>query len=131
MNGKQQRISVMGEEFVQRAMSKANDFTLPLQDFINDHAWGSVWLREGLSLKTRSLITLAALTALRASTELTGHVRGALNNGCTVEEIREVILHCAVYAGVPAAAEALRAADSVIQQAVSEGVESVKSDGLE
>lgn len=120
MGGKEQRVAVMGEEFVRRAMGNTNTFTLPLQEFINDHAWGSVWLRDGLPLKTRSLITLAALTALRASTELTGHVRGALNNGCTVEEVREVLLHCAVYAGVPAAAEALRAADSVIQQVLNE-----------
>lgn len=109
------RTQVMGAEFVERAMSTASDFNQPLQDFINEHAWGSVWLREGISLKTRSLVTLAALTALKAPSELAGHVRGALNNGCTPEEIREVLLHCAVYAGVPASAEAFRAAKPVIE----------------
>ncbi len=77
-------------------------------------AWGSVWAREALPRKTRSLITLAALTALKCPQELKGHVRGALNNGCTVEEIREALLHCAVYAGVPAAIDAFRAAQEAI-----------------
>ena len=109
------RQAVMGDAFVERAMGKATEFTQPLQDFINQHAWGSVWEREGLSRRERSLITIAALTALKAPQELKGHVRGALNNGCTVEEIREVILHCAVYAGVPAAGEAFRAAQEIIE----------------
>ena len=105
---------VMGDEFVDRALGNATDFTQPLQDFVNEHAWGGVWNREGLSLKTRSLITLATLTALKCPQELKGHVRGALNNGCTVDEIREALLHCAVYAGVPAAIDAFRAAQEVI-----------------
>lgn len=111
----QVRQEVMGDAFVERAMSKTTAFTQPLQDFINQHAWGSVWEREGLSRKERSLITIAALTALKAPQELKGHVRGALNNGCTAEEIREAILHCAVYAGVPAASEAFRAAQEIIE----------------
>lgn len=105
----------MGDAFVDRALGNATAFTQPLQDFVNEHAWGSVWNREGLPLKTRSLITLAALTALKCPQELKGHVRGALNNGCTVEEIREALLHCAVYAGVPAAIDAFRAAQEVIE----------------
>lgn len=113
-NGVNMRRQVMGDAFVDRALNNATDFTQPLQDFVNEHAWGSVWNREGLPLKTRSLITLAALTALKCPQELKGHVRGALNNGCTVEEIREALLHCAVYAGVPAAIEAFRAAQEVI-----------------
>ncbi|HCU2010719.1 TPA: carboxymuconolactone decarboxylase family protein [Pseudomonas aeruginosa] len=100
--------------FVERAMGNATAFTQPLQDFVNEHAWGSVWAREALPRKTRSLITLAALTALKCPQELKGHVRGALNNGCTVEEIREALLHCAVYAGVPAAIDAFRAAQEAI-----------------
>lgn len=76
--------------------------------------WGSVWVRDELPLKVRSLVTLAVLTALRAPHELAGHVSGALNNGCTEEEIRAVLLHCAVYAGVPASAEAFEAAQEVI-----------------
>ncbi|WP_095180368.1 carboxymuconolactone decarboxylase family protein [Pseudomonas sp. Irchel 3F6] len=113
-SGVEIRRQVMGDAFVDRAMGNATEFTQPLQDFVNEHAWGGVWNREGLSLKTRSLITLAALTALKCPQELKGHVRGALNNGCTVEEIREALLHCAVYAGVPAAIDAFRAAQEVI-----------------
>ena len=112
--GLEMRRQVMGDEFVDRALGNATDFTQPLQDFVNEHAWGGVWNREGLSLKTRSLITLATLTALTCPQELNGHVRGALNNGCTVDEIREALLHCAVYAGVPAAIDAFRAAQEVI-----------------
>lgn len=113
--GLDMRRQVMGDAFVDRALGNATEFTQPLQDFVNEHAWGSVWSREGLPLKTRSLITLAALTALKCPQELKGHVRGALNNGCTVEEIREALLHCAVYAGVPAAIDAFRAAQEVIE----------------
>ncbi|MDA7085195.1 4-carboxymuconolactone decarboxylase [Pseudomonas sp. SA3-5] len=113
--GLKARREVMGDAFVDRALDTATAFTQPLQDFVNEHAWGGVWTREGLDRKTRSLITLAALTALRCPQELKGHVRGALNNGCTVEEIREALLHCAVYAGVPAAIDAFRAAQEVIE----------------
>ena len=91
-DGLQMRRAVMGDAFVDRALGNATDFTQPLQDFVNQHAWGGVWTREGLPLRTRSLITLAALTALKCPQELKGHVRGALNNGCTVEEIREALL---------------------------------------
>jgi len=113
-SGLQVRREVMGEAFVDRALGNATEFNQPLQDFINDHGWGGVWNRDGLDRKTRSLITLAALTALKCPQELKGHVRGALNNGCSVVEIREALLHCAVYAGVPAAGEAFRAAQEVI-----------------
>jgi len=112
--GLEVRREVMGDAFVDRALNNATEFSQPLQEFVNEHAWGGVWNREGLDRKTRSLITLAALTALKCPQELKGHVRGALNNGCTVEEIREALLHCAVYAGVPAAIDAFRAAQEVI-----------------
>ncbi len=115
------RREVMGDAFVDRALGNATEFTAPLQEFVNTHAWGGVWTREGLPRKTRSLITLAALTALKCPQELKGHVRGALNNGCTVEEIREALLHCAVYAGVPAAIDAFRAAQEVIDSYQQEG----------
>lgn len=114
LEGVQVRREVMGDAFVDRALNNATEFSQPLQDFVNEHAWGGVWNREGLDRKTRSLITLAALTALKCPQELKGHVRGALNNGCSVEEIREALLHCAVYAGVPAAIDAFRAAQEVI-----------------
>lgn len=114
LSGLEMRRQVMGDAFVDRALGNATEFSQPLQDFVNQHAWGSVWTREGLPLKTRSLITLAALTALKCPQELKGHIRGALNNGCTMEEIRETLLHCAVYAGVPAAVEAFRAAQDAL-----------------
>ena len=115
-SGEQVRRQVMGDAFVDRALNNATDFTQPLQDFVNEHAWGGVWTREGLDRKIRSLITLSALTALKCPQELKGHVRGALNNGCSVEEIRETLLHCAVYAGVPAAIDAFRAAQEIIDE---------------
>ena len=114
-NGIAVRNQVMGEAHVERAMSQVTDFTAPLQDWINEHAWGSTWQREGvLPRKYRSLITIAFLTAQKSPTELKGHVRGALNNGATVEEIQEVLLHSLPYCGAPATQEAFRAALEVI-----------------
>ncbi len=110
------RTEVMGEAFVQRAINNSTELTEPLQDWINEHAWGSTWQREGISKQTRSLITIAMLAALKSPTELKGHVRGALNNGCSVEEIQEVLLHSIAYCGAPAAQEAFRAAQEVIDE---------------
>ena len=116
-NGINVRKQVMGEAHVERAMSQVTEFTAPLQDWINEHAWGSTWQREGvLPRKYRSLITIAFLTAQKSPTELKGHVRGALNNGATVEEIQEVLLHSLPYCGAPATQEAFRAALEVIQE---------------
>jgi len=109
--GLEVRRQVMGDDFVDRALAGASDFSQPLQDFITAHAWGSVWCRPGLDLKLRSLITVAMLTALGRQHELRGHLRGALNNGASIEEIREVLLHAAVYCGVPLAADAFRTAE--------------------
>lgn len=109
------RREVMGDEFVDRALNSASDFTQPMQELASSNAWGEVWVREGISKKTRSLVTIATLAALKASNELKGHVRGALRNGCTVQEIQEVLLHSAVYCGMPSGLEAFRAADEVIQ----------------
>jgi len=108
------RTQVMGQPFVDKAFAGATDFTLPMQHHITRAAWGDTWQREGLDLKTRSLITVAMLTALGKSHELKGHVRGALNNGATQEEIQEVLLHAAIYCGVPAAVEGFRAAAEVV-----------------
>ncbi|MGE5649790.1 MAG: 4-carboxymuconolactone decarboxylase [Bacillota bacterium] len=113
-DGLQMRKKVMGEDFVDKAFANATDFTMPLQDFVTRNAWGTVWCRDGLDLKTRSLITVSMLTALGRTQELKGHLRGALNNGATPEEIREVLLHAAVYCGAPLAIEAFRAAQEVI-----------------
>jgi len=112
--GEAVRRQVMGDEFVERALKNADDFTQPMQEYINDHGWGSTWQREGIDLKTRSLVTIAMLAALKAPQELKGHIRGALNNGASKEEIREVLLHSAVYCGAPAAQEAFRAAKEVL-----------------
>lgn len=108
------RKQVMGEDFVANALGKATDFTMPMQQYITRNAWGDVWQREGLDLKTRSLITVAMLTALGKQHELKGHVRGALNNGATTAEIQEVLLHASIYCGVPAAVEAFRSAAEVV-----------------
>lgn len=110
------RKQVMGEEFVEKAFADASDFTLPLQDFISRNAWGTVWCRGGLDLKTRSLITVSMLTALGRAHELKGHIRGALNNGASMEEIREVLLHAAIYCGVPLASDAFRVAQEVLNE---------------
>ena len=114
--GEAVRREVMGDEFVDRALSQVTDLTAPMQEWINEHAWGSTWQREGLPRQTRSLVTIAMLAALKAPTELKGHVRGALRNGCTPEEIQEVLLHSFVYCGAPAGQEAFRAAKEVIEE---------------
>ncbi|MDR6477398.1 4-carboxymuconolactone decarboxylase [Paraburkholderia graminis] len=114
--GMAHRTQVMGADFVERAMSSADAFSRPLQEWLNEHAWGTTWLRDGLDLKTRSLCTCAMLAALGKGAELKGHIRGAINNGATTAEIREVLLHSAIYAGAPAAVEAFRNAGEVLQE---------------
>jgi 4-carboxymuconolactone decarboxylase len=109
------RTQVMGAEFVDRAFGNATDYTLPMQEFITRNAWGNVWQRPGLDLKTRSLITVAMLAAMGKQTELKGHVRGALNNGVTPEELREVMLHATVYCGFPTAIDAFRSVTEVVE----------------
>ena len=109
------RREVLGDEYVDTAINNATDFTKPLQDLVTENCWGEIWTRSAIPKKTRSLITLAFLAALKAPTELKAHVRGALRNGCTIEEIQEVLLQAAVYCGVPAGVEAFRAAKDVIE----------------
>jgi 4-carboxymuconolactone decarboxylase len=109
------RREVMGDAFVDRALSGTTPFTQPIQDHISRAAWGDVWQRDALDRKTRSLVTVAMLTALGKQHELKGHVRGALNNGATVQEVQEVLLHAAIYCGVPAAVEAFRSAAEVVE----------------
>jgi 4-carboxymuconolactone decarboxylase len=108
------RREVLGDAHVDRAIAGTTDFTAEFQDFITRYAWGDVWTRDGLDRRTRSCITLAVLTALRAHDELPMHVRAALRNGLTPEEIGEVLLHTAVYAGVPAANSAFKIAQEVL-----------------
>jgi len=109
------RREVLGDEYVDKAISSAADFTKPLQDFVTENCWGEIWTRSAIPKKTRSLITIATLAALKTPAELKAHVRGALRNGCTVEEIQEVLLQTTVYCGIPAGVEAFRAAKDVIE----------------
>jgi 4-carboxymuconolactone decarboxylase len=110
------RREVLGDAHVDRAIDATTDFTAPFQDFITRYAWGEVWAREQLDRRTRSAVTLAALTALGRTHELPLHVRGALRNGLTAVEIGEVLLHTAVYAGVPAANSAFQIAARVLAE---------------
>ena len=112
--GLAKRREVMGPDYVERALGGATPFTQPIQEFITRNAWGDVWQRPGLDMKTRSLITVAFLTALGKQHELKGHVRGALHNGATAEDIQEVLLHASIYCGLPAAVEAFRTAAEVV-----------------
>jgi 4-carboxymuconolactone decarboxylase len=109
------RSQVLGPEYVDRALGAATDYTQPMQEFITRNAWGNVWQRPGLDLKTRSLITVAMLTAQGKQHELKAHARGALNNGATPEELREVMLHATVYCGFPTAIDAFRSVTEVIE----------------
>jgi 4-carboxymuconolactone decarboxylase len=113
------RRQVLGDDHVDRAVAGTTAFTAPFQDFITRYAWGEVWARPGLDRRTRSAVTLAVLTALHCENELAMHVRAALRNGLTAEEVGEVLLHTAVYAGVPAA----NAAFAIAQRTLDEGRE--------
>jgi 4-carboxymuconolactone decarboxylase len=114
-NGLTTRNQVMGADYVDRALGAATEFTQPMQEFITRNAWGNVWQRPGLDLKTRSLITVAMLTAQGKQQELKAHIRGALTNGATPEEIRELMLHATVYCGFPTAIDGFRCATEVIE----------------
>ena len=102
------RKAVLGDEYVEASIKNADDFNRPLQELVTEYCWGAVWTREGLPRKTRSLLNLAMLATLNRPHELELHLRGALRNGCTKEEIREVLLQVAIYAGVPAAVDSFR-----------------------
>ena len=110
------RKKVLGEKYVDDALASADEFTRPLQDYLTEHAWGAVWTREGLTPKMRSMLNLAILTAINRPHELKIHVRGALNNGVTREEMREIFLHCGTYCGAPAALDAFKIAKQVFAE---------------
>ena len=115
------RREVLGAEYVDRSMESANDFMKVFQHITTEWCWGYVWGRDTLDLKTRSMLNLAMLAALNRSAEIKLHVRGAINNGVTVEEIREVLLHATVYCGIPAGLDAFKAANEVLSEMKPEG----------
>jgi 4-carboxymuconolactone decarboxylase len=108
------RKQVLGEDHVQRSLDQASEFTRPMQELATGYCWGEIWTRDGLDSHARSLINLGMLTALNRSHELGVHVRGAVRNGCTREEIQETLLQAAVYCGMPAGLEAFRVADETL-----------------
>lgn len=110
------RRAVIGDAYVDKALSEADDFSGPLQDLVTEYCWGAVWGRDELPLRIRSMLNLAMIPLLNRPNELRTHIRGALNNGVTREEIREVFLQVAVYAGVPAAVDSFRIAREVFHE---------------
>ena len=112
--GLQKRRKVMGDAFVERALSQADELTMPMQDFVTRVAWDEIWNREALSDRDRSLINLGMIAALNRPHEFKGHVRGALNNGVSPEKIRDVCMQIALYCGFPAGLDSLRNAMEVI-----------------
>ena len=121
--GRRVRAEVLGEEHVERSLANASEFNRPIQELVTEYCWGVIWARPGLGRRERSLVNLGMLTALNRSHELAVHVRGALRNGCTPEEIQEVLLQAAIYCGVPAAMEAFRVAEAAIGASAPEPVE--------
>lgn len=115
------RRAVVGDVYVDKSLNSADDLTAPLQKLVTEYCWGEVWGRPGLDRKTRSFLNLAMLMALNRPNELRLHVRGAVNNGITREEITEVVLQAAIYCGVPAALDSMKAAKEVIAEMEKEG----------
>jgi len=115
--GLETRREVLGADYVDAAIASADDFNRPMQELVTQYCWGDIWNRPGLDRRTRSLLNLAMLTALNRPHELKLHVRGALRNGVTRDEIREVFLQAAIYCGVPAAIDSFRSAREVFKEA--------------
>jgi 4-carboxymuconolactone decarboxylase len=114
--GLQIRRDVLGAEYVDNALRNADDFTRPLQELVTQYCWGEVWGRDTLDRRTRSIINLAMLTALNRPHEVRLHIRGAINNGLSKEDIREIFLQAAIYCGVPAAIDSFRVAGEVFRE---------------
>jgi 4-carboxymuconolactone decarboxylase len=108
--GREIRTAVLGAEYVERAAANADEFSKPLQDLVTEYCWGAVWGRDGLPLKTRSMLNLAMISVLNRPHELRTHIRGALTNGVSREEICEIFLQVGIYAGIPAAVDSFRIA---------------------
>jgi 4-carboxymuconolactone decarboxylase len=110
------RREVLGPDYVDKSLKAANDFMMAFQRLTTEWCWGYAWTRPGLDRKTRSLVNLAMLTALNRAPEIKLHVRGALNNGVTVDEIKEVLVHATIYCGIPAGLDAFKAANEVLTE---------------
>jgi len=110
------RRAVLGADYVDKAMSTADDFNRPMQELTTQYCWGEIWGRPGLDRRTRSIINLAMISALNRPHEIKAHVKGALNNGLTKDDIREVFLQVAIYCGVPAGVDSFRAAQEVFKE---------------
>lgn len=119
--GLKNRQEVLGAEHVQKSLDAANDFTADIQKLVTEWCWGELWGRPGLDRRTRSIINLSMLAALNRPHEIRLHVRGALNNGLTQEDIKEVFLQVAIYCGVPAALDGMRVAGEVINEELAKG----------
>lgn len=115
------RRKVLGEKYVNDALAKADEFMEPLQQYLSEHVWGAVWTRGGLTLKTRSMLNLAILAAINRPAELRIHLRGAIRNGVTKEEMQEIFLQCGTYCGAPAALESFKIAREVLAEEVPPG----------
>lgn len=113
--GLKTRRDVLGAEYVDTSLKNADDFTMPMQELVTQYCWGDVWNRPGLDRRTRSFLNLAMLTALNRPHELKLHVRGAIHNGLSKDEIKEVFLQSAIYCGVPAAIDSFRTAKEVFK----------------
>lgn len=114
------RKSVLGAEFVEKSIAAADDFNMPLQRLVTEYCWGACWGREGLPKKIRSMLNIAMISTLNRNHELKMHVKGAIRNGCTKEEIREVLLQVAIYSGVPAAVDSFRVAKEALAELEAE-----------
>jgi 4-carboxymuconolactone decarboxylase len=110
------RRQVLGAEHVQRSLDNVSEFSRPIQELVTEYCWGEIWTREGLPPRTRSLLNIVMLTALNRSHELAVHVRGAVQNGVSDEEIQEALLQTAIYVGVPAALESFRVAEKTLRE---------------
>jgi 4-carboxymuconolactone decarboxylase len=108
--GLRTRTAVLGQEYVDKAVKSADDFNRPFQNLVTEYCWGAVWGRDELSLKARSMITVAMIAVLNRPHELRAHIRAALTNGVTRDELREILMQVAIYAGVPAAVDSFRIA---------------------
>ncbi|HEX5418428.1 MAG TPA: carboxymuconolactone decarboxylase family protein [Gammaproteobacteria bacterium] len=115
------RKSVLGAEYVEKSLASADEFTQPLQRLVTEYCWGAVWGREELPKKTRSMLNIAMLSTLNRPHELKVHVKGAIRNGCTKAEIREVLLQVGVYSGIPAAVDSFRIAKEALAELEQEG----------